>query len=372
MNILLVNWRDIRNPEAGGAEVHLHEIFRRVAAAGHRVTLVSAGFPKGASREMIDGIDTRRIGVKVLFHLQFKRHYMRTLVREPFDLVVDDISKIPLNTPRYVTPPVVAILHHLHQETLFQELFWPAAYYIIRRERLIPRYYSTTPMFTVSESTRREIIALGQPPDMTDLLYNAIDHRLFSQLRVPKAKDPLITYVGRVKRYKRIEMIVDAVAILRPAITNLRLHIAGGGDHLADLRAYVVRRGLEGVVTVSGSVSEQEKAEAMSRAWLFVTASQKEGWGITVIEANAAGTPVVAFRVPGLRDSVVHGETGILVDQQDAESLAAAMEPLLQDPESLAAMGVKARQWASRFTWEASAEHFLARIGQWFPHLVQG
>ncbi len=369
MNILVINWRCIRNPEAGGAEVHLHEIFKRIVANGHRVTLVAHSFPGAAPEETIDGINTIHIGNKFFFHYQFRNYYLRHFAHDHFDLVVDDISKIPLNTHRYVRQPLVGIIHHLHGRTLFRELFWPMACYIYRKEKAIPRNYSDVPMFTVSESTRKELIELGYNPGKIDILHNAIDHSLFRKTVAHKNNSPTLVYFGRIKKYKRIEHIIDALALILRRIPDVRLKIAGIGDHLPALQQYSKQKNLTPYIDFVGPIKENEKAELLGNASLFVTTSQKEGWGITVIEANAAGTPVVAYDVPGLRDSIVHNETGILVPDNNVQLLAESISQLLQQPERLAIMSAKARAWSERFTWDASAWHFIEKVQEFYPEL---
>ena len=151
----------------------MHEIFRRIVKMGHDVTLIAHKFPGSADEEMLDGIKIRRIGNKFFFNHQFKSFYKRNLKSNNFDILVDDISKIPLNTPNYVNEPIVGILHHLHGSSLYKEIPPPLAYYIIKKERQIPRNYSNTPIFTVSESTINELVGIGYNESRTGILYNA-------------------------------------------------------------------------------------------------------------------------------------------------------------------------------------------------------
>ena len=369
MKILLINWRCIKNPEAGGAEIHLHEIFKRVAALGHSVTLVSHHYKNAPREEIIDGIKVIRIGNKYLFHYQFKRFYKSVLKNQGFDLVVDDISKIPMNTPTYINEPLAGIIHHLHGKTLFRELPFPMAYYIYKREINIPKYYSKTPIFAVSPSTKNELNQLGQPADKIELLYNAIDQKLFENRKFEKTEYPLITYIGRIKKYKNLEKIVDALKILIVKFPNAKLEIGGTGDHLDKLKKYVAGKSLSDFVTFLGFVPEEDKPEAMGRAWVFVTMAQKEGWGITVVEANAANTPVIGSNVEGLCDSIQNNSTGLLVPPDDSDALADAIISFFNDRTRLDEMSVAAKSWSEKFTWDSSASHFLETIYKYFPEL---
>jgi glycosyltransferase involved in cell wall biosynthesis len=147
------------------------------------------------------------------------------------------------------------------------------------------------------------------------------------------------------------------------------LKIGGTGDHVSNLQKYVAEKGLVKNVEFLGYLSEEDKAKEMAKSWLFVTMALKEGWGITVIEANAAGTPVIGSNVPGLRDSIKDNVTGRLVDLNNSDKLANVLIELLSDKIKLNTMSVEAKRWASKFTWDASAEHFLTKITEWYPQL---
>jgi glycosyltransferase involved in cell wall biosynthesis len=363
VKILVVNWRCIKNPEAGGAEIHMHEIFRRVASMGHDVTLVAHAFKGAPKEEVIDGIKTVRIGNRYLFHYAFKRYYKKHLEGK-FDIVVDDISKIPLFTPQYVKEPLVGISLHIHGKTLYKELPKLVADYIINRELRIPEVYKGKLIFADSPSARDELIRMGHPEDRTALLYAGIDHELFKNNTEPKTAYPLISYIGRLKRYKQVDLIVKAMPMILREFPDAVLEIGGKGDDLPNIEAAVKEAGVEKNVRFLGFLSEEDKAKAMARATVTATMAEKEGWGITVIESNAAGTPVVGSNVQGLRDSIVDGKTGILAEPGDSADLAQKIISLLKDRERLQRMEAEARAWAATFTWERSAEYFIERAKQ--------
>lgn len=366
MNILAVNWRCIRNPEKGGAEIHFHEIFKRVVKKGHSVTLIAHKFPNALTSEVIDGIKIIRIGNKFFFNHQFESYYKKVLSNKSYDLVIDDISKIPLFTPRYIKKPLVGIIHHIHGNSLYKEIAAPIAFYIINQEKKIPKYYNSVPIFTVSESTKKELVEIGQPENKIDFLYNAIDHELFKSIKVSKSETPLVVYVGRIKRYKNIKNIIESINILKDDIPNLKLVIAGTGDNLTQLKRFTEQNKLQKWVEFRGYVSETEKAELLGTAWLFVTTPFKEGWGITVIEANAMGTPAIGSDVPGLRDSIKNNETGILVSPNDPVKLAEEIRSLITNKQRLQNLSDAAKTWSHKFDWDSTANHFLIKIKEWF------
>jgi glycosyltransferase involved in cell wall biosynthesis len=366
MNILVINWRCIKNPEMGGAEIHLHEIFKRIASRGHQVTLVAHKFPNAQQQEIVDGIKIIRIGNKFFFNHQFKSFYEKALSNIDYDLVVDDISKIPLFTPNYIKKPLVGIIHHIHGDSLYKEIAAPLAYYIINKEKKIPQYYNKTPIFCVSESTKKELVALGQPENKIDFLYNAIDQELFKSTNYKKSETPLLVYVGRIKKYKNLKNIINSVEILKKKTSDFKLIIAGTGSDLNNLKKLTKKKGLQNWIEFSGYITESEKAKLLGSAWIFITTPFKEGWGITVIEANAMGTPAIGSDVPGLRDSIKNNETGILVSPDNPVKLAEEVYSLIMNKEKLKNLSEAAKNWSHQFNWDNSAEHFLQKVKDWY------
>lgn len=362
----MVNWRDIANPEAGGAEVHLHEIFRRVAARGHRVTLLASGFARGAREETLDGIAVVRRGAKHDFNFHVPGVWRRELRRRPFDVVVDDINKIPFMTPLYVGRPILAQTHHFFRETIFREAAWPAAAYVYGSERLVPWMYRRQRFATVSPSSRDELVRWGVAAERIEVIYNAVDHERYRFAgEAARAAEPTIVYLGRLKRYKRVDQVVRAMPAILARVPEARLRMVGSGDFEGDLRALAARLGVAGRVIFTGYVSEAEKIRELQRAWVAANPSSKEGWGVTVIEANACGTPVVAARVPGLRDAVRDGETGLLLDPCTPEALAEALSRVLERGDWRRQLTRNALAWSADFTWDESSrrtEDLLRRV----------
>jgi glycosyltransferase involved in cell wall biosynthesis len=176
---------------------------------------------------------------------------------------------------------------------------------------------------------------------------------------------PSFLYVGRLKRYKGVGLAIRALALARARRPDLSLDVAGSGDYRAELERLTQELGLGGAVRFHGFASEEQKLELLRRTWANVFPSPKEGWGITVVEAAACGTPSIASDSPGLRDSVRHGQTGYLVPHGDVEALAGRMLELAGAPETVATLGAGARCFAERLTWDRTAaetERHLADI----------
>jgi glycosyltransferase involved in cell wall biosynthesis len=366
VNILLVNWQDRANPHAGGAEIHLFEIFGRLASQGHRIRLVCSGWEGAPQRVTLDGIHIRRVGGRNSFALLGRRAVRRAIKAERPDVLVEDINKLPLFLATGTRVPFCAIVPHLFGSTAFEEAPWPVAATVWAAERPLPRAYRRAGFHAISESTRDDLIARGVAPERVRVIHPGVDSRRFTPGPPGRRSTaPSFLYVGRLKRYKGIGLAIEALALARRQRPDLRLDIAGTGDYRPELERLVARLELDRAVTFHGFVSEERKIDLMRWTWGHVFPSPKEGWGITVIEAAACGTPSLASESPGLRDSVRHGETGFLVPHGDVAGLAARMLELADTPRLVARMGEAARLFAERLTWErtvAATECHLSDI----------
>jgi glycosyltransferase involved in cell wall biosynthesis len=361
VRILVVNWQDRLNPQAGGAEAHLHEVFGRLAARGHSVSLLVSGFRGAAQRERIDGMEVRRVGGRMTFGARAPAGFRRAFPKQSFDVVVEDLNKVPVFTPFWVRAPVVLLVHHLFGSTAFREASLPVAAATWLLERPLPGLYRGLPLVAVSESTAQDLRGRGFPREEIAVIPNGVDLTRYSpDPRGERFPEPTVLYLGRLKRYKGVDLVLGAVARLRARGIGVRLLVAGKGDHQPELLRLRDRLGLGDSAAFLGYVDEEEKLELLRRSWLHVLASPKEGWGIAILEAAACGTPSVASDSPGLRDSVRDGVTGLLAPHGDVEALTAALSALLEDPERRRRMGESARRFAEAFTWEASAERMEA------------
>jgi glycosyltransferase involved in cell wall biosynthesis len=354
VRLLVVNWQCRENPLAGGAEIHLHEIFGRLVARGHSVTLLCGGWPGCTPTATLDGIDVVRVGTRHTFPFLARSYFRTHLAGAGFDLLVEDINKVPLFTPRWGGPPVVALVPHLFGGTAFQELAAPLAGAVWMAERPLGRVYRGVPFEAISVSTAGDLAERGIPRAAVEVIYPGIDTVGYTPCAGTRAEAPVFAYLGRLKKYKGVHHVVRAFAAMNHPTASLE--IAGAGDYRAALERLAVSLDLGPRVKFLGRISEGEKLALLRRAWGLVFASPKEGWGITNLEAAACGTPVVASNSPGIRESVRDGETGFLVPHGDAGAMAAAMSRLAADPALVQQMGVQARRFAETFTWERAAE----------------
>jgi glycosyltransferase involved in cell wall biosynthesis len=358
LKILIFNWRDITHPCAGGAELHIHELAKRWVQRGHCVTLFCGSYSGAKSRDEIDGIKIVRKGGRFSIYLFAVFEYVTKLRTRDYDLIVDDVNGIPWFTPLFTRKPKIAILHHLVKGIFFKELPLVLAGIGYSIESVLPVIYRTTPIVTGSESSKRELIEAGIPEPHVTVVPNGVDHRVYKPRAHSKSPHPQILYLGRLRTYKNLDCLIRAMESVLKAVPDVKLSLVGTGGAETELKELTRALGLDAAVTFHGYATEEEKVTFYQSAWLYVTPSEKEGWGLTVIEANACGTPAVAFDVPGLRDSIRDGQTGLLVKKGDITALAATIVNILKDEKLREALSKAALDHAQHFSWDNTAEEF--------------
>lgn len=354
LRILAFNWRCLRHSQAGGAELNLFEQARHWVKNGHAVTIVTAasgGTHASASEEVIDGIQIYRRGGRFsvyLFAALFALRYAHQ-----FDCILDVANGIPFFTPLLSKTPGVLLVHHVHDRQWFSEFPKPIAMVgrFIER-KVVPLLYARRRVIAVSPTTRDALIEIGFVPEQIEVVYNGVQQPMDAQ-PIPANTSYHIAYVGRMKRYKRIDLLVRVIAKLRSEFPDIHLDLAGDGDALPQLEALIKELKLQEHVTVHGFVDEQTKTALLRSATVFATPSMHEGWGLSVIEANTYGCPAVAYNVPGLSVSIRHGETGLLAS--DDNDFCRALASILRSPALRAQLGAGARNWASKFSWKSTA-----------------
>jgi glycosyltransferase involved in cell wall biosynthesis len=353
--ILLLNWRDLTNPAAGGAESFTEEVARRFARAGAAVTLFTSTHSGAQPYDWSNGYLVIRKGGRFGVYAEAARHLRRYAGH--YDAVIDFQNGIPFFAPLWGPKlPVVCVIHHVHQKQFDLYFRWPMNLVGRLLEGWASRIvYRGRPMVAVSPSTRAEM--------RRKLHFRGHVHVVPSGNVPPcagsfqKSAWPSIAVVTRLVPHKRLDHLIGAVPELLSKWPELRVVVAGDGEARTQLVDKVRQLGLQDVVKMPGRVSEETKAELLGTAWLTVAPSAAEGWGLTVIEANAIGTPTVAYDVPGLRDSVRHGMTGWLV--RDGDSLAEAISGALHelsDDDRRTEVAAAAKTWARSFSWDMTAD----------------
>ncbi|HXB25314.1 MAG TPA: glycosyltransferase family 4 protein [Gemmatimonadaceae bacterium] len=362
MRIVVINWQDRENPQAGGAETHLHELFGRLVGYGHEVSLVCAGWRGAAPRAELDGIQVYRVGTRHTYPLHARRHYESLFPPGSHDILVEDLNKIPLATPHWKAPPVVGLVHHLFGLTAFRELAAPLASAVWLAERPLPLIYRNVPFQAVSESTASDLVARGIRRENVTVIFQGVDTGWYTPCDTERTTEPRFAYLGRLKRYKGVHLVIRAFAEVRQRYPAATLDIAGAGDYRPKLERLTSSLDLGESVRFLGRVSEREKLALLRRSWALLFASPKEGWGITNLEAAACGTPVVASNSPGIRESVIDGKTGYLVPHGDIHALADALGRFAGEPGLVRMMGANGRKFAETFTWDRAATETEAHL----------
>jgi len=354
--ILILNERDLENPLMGGAEVNLFEIFGELAKRGHQVTLLCASFPGCEAETTIRGIRVRRLANRYAFYPLVPFVARREIRRAGCDVVVDVLAKLPFFSPWFQRVPCLSFTHHLFGTTAFRQVSFPVALVSWSLELLIPWAYKGSPGVVVSPSTKQDLVDRGLSQRLLRVVPNGVDPDVYRAEPSLRAAHPLVLWVGRLEPYKRVDVLLRAMRALLAELPDARLAVVGGGGHEAAMRQLASELGIERAVEFTGFVSQTEKVRWMQRAHVLVNGSEKEGWGLTVIEGNACGTPTIASDAPGLRDSVVHGRTGVLVPHADVAELSKALLEVLQNADKRDALVRGALDWARRFRWKSAAD----------------
>lgn len=361
LRLLVLNERDPEHPQAGGAEIHVSEIFSRLVARGFSVRQLSVGFAGGAPESNHRGIQIERKRPLARYYTAIPGRLRRARADEEFDLVVDCLNKVPFYSPLYAGVPVLAVCHHLFGDVAFEQVSRPVAAAVWIAERGLPWAYRKTRILAISASSRDDLIARGLRPEQI-----SISHPGFDRPRIPvdldRRRPCRLAYFGRLEPYKRVDLFLEAATLLVERFPELEIVVIGRGSERARLEAQAQRLGLGERIRFLGFIpsDERDREIALARACAFP--SSKEGWGLTVIEAAALGTPVVASDAPGLRDSVRHEETGLLVPPNDAAALAEGLGRLLEDSSFASDMRRAAFEWSERFGWDRAADEMASAI----------
>jgi glycosyltransferase involved in cell wall biosynthesis len=353
LRILFLSWRDPRHPKAGGAELFTHEVARRLAKGGDTVEWFVARFDGAAAEEELDGVHIVRGGKQATVHLQAMRRYRGSLASS-FDVVIDEVNTIPFFTPLWSSVPSLLLIFQLAREVWWHESPFPISALGYAAEPAYLRAYRRTPAMTISASTEKDLRGLGFTAPITVLPIG------LEPMVVPDvAREPVTTflYVGRMAPSKRVHDIVEAFAIFRRTGREGRLWLVGDGPeaYLRKLRARAAALAPDGAVEFLGRLATEEKHQRMARAHVLLMASVREGWGLSIAEAGACGTPAVAYDVPGLRDAVRDGETGLVVPPTP-EGMAHGMAELTADPSRYERIAAEARAWSATFSFDAAAD----------------
>lgn len=346
-------WRDLDDPDAGGSEVHADHFMRRWAEAGLDVTQrtsYAAGLPQVSQR---NGYAVVRRGSR---YSVFARGTGWEIAHpRSYDALVEIWNGVPWFSPVWCRKPKITFLHHVHGPMWDQLLPTPLASFGRALEaRVAPPFYRRTLTMTPSDATRDELLHLGFPKDRVVAVNNGVE-----EMFVPGgelAPVPTVVCVGRLAPVKRQDQLIEAAVITKQRVPDLQLVIVGEGPLRPVLEAHIAGHHAHDWIHLAGRLSHEELIALYQRSWLVSSASLAEGWGLTLTEAAACGTPCVATDINGHRSSVVAGTTGVLVP---LEQLGDAMADVLLDRRRRDELAVAALARARTLTWEASATGVL-------------
>jgi glycosyltransferase involved in cell wall biosynthesis len=358
LRILIFNWRDKKHVWAGGAEVYVQEIGKQWAKDGHSVTIFCGWDGNGSRNDTIDGVNViRRGGFYTVY--PFALIYYLLKLRGKYDVVLDCENGIPFFTPFFSDAPIVLLIHHIHQDVFRKHLKFPFSFIAQQLEKnLMPFLYKNLPTVTVSESSKKDIINVGWGREENIHIVNpGIDEKKFG--RGEKTAYPSLVYFGRLQPYKNIDVAINAFEKVLSVHPEAKLNIAGDGGQLESLKKLAGNLGISDSVIFHGRVDDETRKKILAESWAAIQPSSYEGWGITVLEANACGTPVIASNTKGLIDSVKDNETGLLFRVGDVKDLESKILTLLSNTNLRNEMSVNAHNWSQNFRWGVGANKFL-------------
>lgn len=347
MRFLMLNWRDPRNPISGGAErvslAYLKELVRR----GHEVCWFANDFPGAAPEEMFEGIKIVRGGGKGSSVLKAKQWYRE---QPHFDLVIDQHHGIPWYAPWWCRTNCVAYIHEVLGPIWNSFYPWPASMIGQWQERWTHWFYRNVSFWTPSDSTKKILQQHGVKD--IHVFLNVTDATPLPELETKPIGLPLrLIVVCRLAPNKRVDHAIRAASVLRDRNVNVHLTIVGTGEVENDLKQLASELALADYVTFTGLLGEEEKNKQLRNAHLLVHTSVREGWGLNVIEANAMGTPAVVYPVGGLVDSTLHNKTGLVTQDETPESMANAIQTLVQNPEQYDFLRTNAWNRSKQLVW---------------------
>ncbi len=360
MKILILNWRDPKNPKGGGAEIVTLEHAKRWVEKGYEVTWFTSAFKGCERRETLNGINIIRWGNYITVYLLAPIFYF--LSHGKFDIVIDEIHGIPFLTPIYVRKPKIVIIHEV-ADSIWNYMFpWPIN--IIGRfsEKFYFKIYKNMEFLVPSKSTRHDLVQKGIPRTKINMFYCGVNKPPLLSLQ--KEKNPTFIFISRLVKMKGIQNVIDSFCMIKIRLPNAKLWVVGDGDKddVSRFKLRVRESGLLRDVIFFGRVSEKKKFELMRRAHILLHASVREGWGLVVIEAASQKTPSVVYNVGGLRDSVINNKTGIVIKNNTPLELSNQAVQLYEDKKTYKRLQRESLEWVNFLTWERSVSSSLKLI----------
>jgi glycosyltransferase involved in cell wall biosynthesis len=359
MRIQIVSWRDPRNPKAGGAEVCLVEISRRLMARyGHRVAWFAPSFEGGAAAEAYEGIAIERRGSFASVHANALRRFFGAKKQSEADFFLEDYHGLTLGLGWFLKKPHVVFVHEVAGPIWFEMFGRPLSWVGFGLEKVSLRLLGRTHFIAVSESTKRDLVAHGIAPAMISTITEGADIPRVERAVVRGERASQFVFIGRICKMKRVDLLLEAFAKHRATCPESRLVLVGTLDEAfrGELESLMDRLDLRGAVELTGRVSQERKAELLQRSLALASCSMREGFGLVVVEANSQGTPALTFDVNGYRDLIERGKNGFMVPFPDVEALAAKMgEVVTMEAARYDALCASSLEVSRKYSWDDTA-----------------
>ncbi len=364
MKILWFTWKDLKNPLAGGAEIINENLAKRLVKDGHEVIFLVAGFGGGLKEESINGYKIIRLGNKWTVYWEVYKYYKKNLIGWA-DLVIDEINTVPFFAKYYVKEKNILFVPQLCREIWFYEMFFPLNLIGYVLEPFYLWLLSDKKVITISESTKKDLIKFGFKEGNISIISEGIEIGFVKDLKIiEKFSNPTILSIGLLRNMKRTIDIVKAFEIAKEKVSDLTLIVAGDANSVYGKKvlSFIDNSRFKKDISYVGKVELNKKIELMQKVHILAVTSVKEGWGLVITEANSQGTPAVVYDVDGLRDSVQHNKTGIVVKQNTPENLAENILFLLHDKSKYNTLRKAAWTWSKEINFEKSYQDFIIAI----------
>jgi glycosyltransferase involved in cell wall biosynthesis len=357
MKILILNWRDLDDPKAGGAELLTHEVAKRLVEMGHQVVQHNSFYQGARKKEIKDGVEIVRHGNYLTTYFYSSLEVL--LHGREYDVIIEEVHGIPYFAPFLTSTKVVTLALEIakgHWSLVFPfpinliGYLTEKAYFLFYRLRRVP-------FLTISPSSKRALMDEGIKEDQITIIPMGLTVTLPSSLP-DKAEIPTIIFLGRLSPVKGIEDAIKAFIKICESVSQAQMWIVGSGDQsfVEKLKKLVIELGVEKKVKFWGFVSESEKFQLLAQAHLLVVPSKNEGWGLIVPEAGRVGTPAIVYNVPGLRDVVIDGRNGLVAELNSPENLAELAIKLLKDKSLYRKVAEGAEKISEQMNWDKTTK----------------
>lgn len=353
--IVVLNWMDILNPHAGGQEKYVYEMARRLVSDGYDVKWVASGYPGMKEHEIYEGIDIVRTGNIYTYFISYFRYYLKLRHNALFFI---SINSIPFLLPLRRSRRLVMFHHRIDLKVMLEKIGILGYFSYFLQEFVNPILYKRDHIITNSQSSRDDFLELGyRDINVIRLGINIPESRSNSKRRI-------VVSPGPIKPWKHHDMVMKAVSKLD---ANWELWIFGSqesGIYTHSLESLSASLGISNRVKLLGRISDAEVGRIFEESELCVLGTEKEGWGLVAMEAQSYGCPVVAFDVPGIRESVVNGRTGLLVEFGDVNALAEAIKKIAYDDEVYRTMSQYAVKRSREYSWDVCYREFQIELNK--------